>query len=94
MNPRTLFSGCLSLAMLSLSIQPVSSQSSVDRDLLAEIQKIRAIDNHAHVLPARDPGPAEGERPDPIGKTPFEYPVRLRVTNPEYVEAWQALYGY
>ena len=94
MSPRTLFSGCPFLAILSLPIQPVSSQTSADRDLLAEIQKIRAIDNHAHVLPARDPGPTEGERPDPLGKTPFEYPVRLRVTNLEYVESWQTLYGY
>lgn len=70
------------------------SQTSADRDLFAAIQKIRAVDNHAHVLPARSPDPAEAERPDPLGKTPFEYPVRLRVTNPEYVEAWRALYGY
>jgi len=72
----------------------VSSQTSVDRDLLVAIQKIKAVDNHAHVLPARSPDPAEGERPDPLGKTPFEYPVRLRVTNPEYLEAWRDLYGY
>jgi predicted TIM-barrel fold metal-dependent hydrolase len=72
----------------------VSSQPSVERDLLAAIQKIKAVDNHAHVLPARSPDSAEGERPDPLGKTPFEYPVRLRVTNPEYPEAWRALYSY
>jgi hypothetical protein len=65
-----------------------------DPELLAAIQQIKAIDHHSHALPARTPEPAEAERPDPLGKTPFPYPVRLRVTNPEYIEAWRALYGY
>jgi len=81
-------------AILSLSLHSVSSQISIDRQLLFEIQKIKAIDDHAHVLPARNPDLSEGERPDPLGKTPFEYPVRLRVNNPEYVDTWHALYGY
>jgi predicted TIM-barrel fold metal-dependent hydrolase len=67
---------------------------SFDPDLLAEIQKIKAVDHHAHALPARSLAPSEVERPDPLGKPPFPYPVRLRVTNPEYVDAWRALYGY
>jgi predicted TIM-barrel fold metal-dependent hydrolase len=67
---------------------------STDPELLAAIQEIKAIDHHAHALPGRMPDPAESERPDPLGKAPFAYPVRLRVTNPEYVEAWRALYGY
>ena len=60
----------LLLAMLSFSISSASSQTSVDCDLLAEIQKIKAIDNHSHALPFRNPDPAEGDRPDPLGKTP------------------------
>jgi uncharacterized protein len=67
---------------------------TTDPELYAAIQEIKAIDNHSHALPARRPELAESERPDPLGKTPFPYPVRLRVTNPEYVEAWRALYGY
>jgi predicted TIM-barrel fold metal-dependent hydrolase len=66
----------------------------MDKELLAAIQEIKAVDHHAHALPARTPEPAEAERPDPLGRTPFPYPVRLRVTNPEYIEAWCALYGY
>jgi len=58
------------------------------------IQKIRAVDHHSHALPARRPEPGESERTDPLGKMPFPYPVRLRVTNLEYVDAWRALYGY
>ncbi|MGA9120401.1 MAG: amidohydrolase family protein [Bacteroidota bacterium] len=94
MKPHTCCSGCLLLAILSLPFHSAFSQTSIDRDLLAEIEKIRAIDNHAHVLPARSPDPVEGERKDPLGKAPFAYPVRLLVTNPEYVEAWHVLYGY
>jgi hypothetical protein len=67
---------------------------TTDPELLALIEKIRAVDHHSHALPARMPERGESERPDPLGKTPFSYPVRLRVTNPEYVEAWRALYGY
>jgi len=29
-----------------------------------------------------------------LGETLFSYPVRLRVDNPEYIEAWRFLYGY
>jgi len=65
-----------------------------DPDLRAMIALIRAVDHHAHTLPARMPDPSEADRPDPLGQTPFPYPVRLRVTNPEYLDAWRALYGY
>ncbi len=70
------------------------AQVPADTDLLAAIQKIRAVDNHSHALPARQPERSESERPDPLGKTMFPYPPRLQVTNPEYVEAWRALYSY
>ncbi len=94
MNRNEYRSGFLLLALLFLTLQSLFSQTSVDSELLADIQRIKAIDNHAHPMPFRSPGPAEGERVDPLGKTPFAYPVRLRITNPEYVEAWRALYGY
>ena len=70
------------------------SVNRADPELYRAIQKIWAIDHHSHALPARIPEPAEAQRPDPLGKAPFDYPVRLRVTNPEYVDAWRALYGY
>ena len=94
MKRHVCYSGCLLFSLLCIPLQLAWSQASVDGDLLTAIQKIKAIDNHSHVLPARNPDAAEGERPDPLGKTPFAYPVRLRVTNPEYVDAWRALYGY
>ena len=76
------------------SISPLSAQVAVDPMLAKEIARIRAIDNHSHDAPAfpeSEPPPPDGS---PLGVTPFGYPVRLRVDNPEWVEAWRALYGY
>jgi uncharacterized protein len=85
---------CLSLATGSV---PVRAQVSVDRDLLAEISRIKAIDNHAHPLKYV----AEGEKPDdefdalPLDAiTPFPLPVRLSPTNSEFILAWHDLYRY
>jgi hypothetical protein len=63
-------------------------------ELYAVINSIKAIDHHSHALPANYMSVNETERPDPLGKEPFPYPVRLRVRNTEYIEVWQALYGF
>src|ERR1051325_2681311 len=83
-------------AFLSLPAQ-VSGQAGVDRDLLSEIMKIKAIDNHAHPLKYV----AEGEKPDdefdalPLDAiTAFPLPVRLAPSNPEFIRAWPDLYHY
>ena len=87
------------LLMLLLIAGPtrVRAQSGIDRDLLNEINKIKAIDNHAHPLKYV----AEGEPPDtefdalPLDViTPFPLPVRLNPTNPEFIRAWHDLYRY
>ncbi len=85
---------CLVLSALLLPGSLAVAQTAADPTLRAAIQRIKAVDNHSHALPARRPQAVESERPDPLGKTMFHYPVRLRVTNPEYIEAWRALYGY
>ena len=75
----------------------IRPQASVDRDLLNEINKIKAIDNHAHPVKYV----AEGEKPDdefdalPLDAiTPFPLPVRLSPTNAEFIRAWHDLYSY
>ncbi len=75
----------------------VHPQSGVDRDLLNEINKIKAIDNHAHPLKYV----AEGEKADdefdalPLDAiVAFPLPVRLSPTNAEFIRAWHDLYGY
>jgi len=79
---------------LLLPVTSAVAQTAADPGLVAAIREIRAIDNHSHAMPARVPGAAESERAEPLGKTMFPYPVRLRVDNPEYIEAWRAMYGY
>jgi predicted TIM-barrel fold metal-dependent hydrolase len=84
----------LLLAMLLGSAVVVVSSSGGPQDadpaLVAEIARIRAIDNHSHASPASAPG---DEPQDPIGAAPFAYPLRLRLDNPEYRDAWAALWG-
>src|SRR5690349_6185862 len=85
------------LAILAVEPSRISGQTGVDRDLLNEINKIKAIDNHAHPLRYV----AEGDKPDdeydalPLEAIPlFPLPVRLSPTNPEFIRAWHDLYGY
>ncbi|MEK6285876.1 MAG: amidohydrolase family protein [Acidobacteriota bacterium] len=77
--------------------QPQAAQATADPQLVAEIAKIKAIDNHAHPLRFVP----EGDKPDdeydalPLeGLEPFALPPRLNPANPEYIGAWRALYGY
>lgn len=84
-------------AIVAVEPRPISGQAGVDKDLLNEINKIKAIDNHAHPLKYV----AEGDKPDdeydalPLDAIPpFPLPVRLNPTNPEFIRAWHDLYGY
>ena len=84
---------CIGLAII-ICYSSMTGQIIPDSLLLSEITKIKAVDNHSHYLPfIKDLGnPSVPE--DALGKAPFSYPVRLRVDNPEYIEAWRFLYGY
>jgi hypothetical protein len=84
--------------VLIFSLTPiVKAQTKADTSLLAEIAKIKAIDNHAHPLKYV----AEGEKADdefdalPLDVIDaFPLPLRLSTTNPEFIRAWHDLYGY
>ncbi|MEK6325375.1 MAG: amidohydrolase family protein [Acidobacteriota bacterium] len=86
------------LLMLGLVFpRPQAAQTTADPQLVAEIAKIKAIDNHAHPLRFV----AEGDKPDdeydalPLeGLEPFALPPRVNPANPEYIGAWRALFGY
>src|SRR5260370_32377572 len=89
--------GALLICGACLLTFPVGAQTRADANLVSEISKIKAIDNHAHPLRYV----AEGEKPDDefdalpleaIG--PFTLPVRIIPTNPEFIGAWKQLYGY
>ena len=85
------------LGALQFIAPQVAGQAGVDRDLLSEIMKIKAIDNHAHPVKFV----AEGEPADtefdalPLDAiAAFPLPVRLNPANPEFIRAWRDLYGY
>src|SRR5438445_13107832 len=87
----------LTFVIATGNLSLVFTQSGVDRDLLNEIYKIKAIDNHAHPLKYV----ADGEKPDdefdalPLDVIEaFPLPVRLSPTNQEFIRAWRDLYGY
>jgi uncharacterized protein len=65
--------------------------ASIDRDLATEIERIKLIDNHNHALGA---SPVESEpQENTPSDLPFTFPFRLRLDNPEYVEAWRSLWA-
>lgn len=73
---------------------PLYAETTADPALLAEINRIKAIDNHAHPLGFLNDGENDAEFEVLDAIPPTALPVRLRPTNPEYLGAWRALYGY
>ena len=82
--------------LVPLLAASASAQTDADAGLVAEIAKIKAIDNHAHPVRALSEGEEDREFdaliPDELEPAPL--PPKLRPDNPEYVAAWRALYGY
>lgn len=64
----------------------------MDSGLLRIIEAIEAIDDHAHPLPLGVEG--TGDPKHPINLYDYELPKRMRQDNPEYLDAWAALWGY
>jgi len=79
-----------------LAIAALAHAQTPDPALMAEIRKIRVIDNHSH--PPRVV--ADGERDDEFDALPCD-PLEptdpntmTRPENPQYLAAWKALWGY
>src|SRR5204862_4142837 len=85
---------CIAI-MLTLVLQVAHAQTA-DPQLLAEINKIKAIDNHSH--PPKVVGP--GEKDDDFDALPCDPlepsdPTTIgRPENPQFLAAWKALYHY
>jgi uncharacterized protein len=85
----------LIVAILSI-LAPAAHSQTPDPELLSEIQKIKAIDNHSH--PPRVVGPNETDDEfdalpcDPL--EPSDPPTANRPENPQFLAAWKAIYGY
>ena len=81
--------------VILLALSAVHGQTA-DPQLLAEINKIKAIDNHSHTPKLLGPG----EKDDGFDALPCD-PLEpndpntiTRPENPQYLAAWKALYGY
>ena len=81
------------MAVVAVIVPEIGGQTVADAELLAEINKIRAIDNHAHPKRALGEGESDPETDfaDPV-ESPMDMPVRLRPDNEEHVAAQRALY--
>lgn len=81
---------CLLAAAIAVRAQ------SPDPQLLAEINKIKAIDNHSHPPKVVAPGEKDDDF-DALPCDPLEPSVPTTVSrpeNPQYLDAWKALYNY
>ena len=69
---------------------------SADPQLLAEINQIKAIDNHSHPPKLVAPGEKDDDF-DALPCDPLEPSVPTTISrpeNPQYLAAWKSLYGY
>ncbi|HET9180806.1 MAG TPA: amidohydrolase family protein [Candidatus Angelobacter sp.] len=74
----------------------IAHAQTPDPQLLAEIQQIKAIDNHSHPPKLVNPGEKDDDF-DALPCDPLEPSVPTttsRPENPQYLEAWKALYNY
>ena len=86
----------LFIALLPFFFIPILQAQTADPQLLAEINKIKAIDNHSHTPKLVSPGEKDDEF-DALPCDPLEPndPTTIsRPENPQYLAAWKALYGY
>lgn len=92
-SPRFASILCLSILCFFAPLVPVSAQTVADQELLAAINQIKAIDNHAHPKRALKDGETDPatDLADPF-EPAFDIPVRLRPDNPEFAAAQRSLY--
>ena len=72
------------------------AQVAPDPSLLAEIEKIKAVDNHTHVSKVVSAGETDRDF-DALPCDVIEGgadTLATRADNPQFLEAWRALYGY
>lgn len=84
------------VVLLSFFLIPILQAQTADPQLLAEINKIKAIDNHSHTPKLVSPGEKDDDFDalpcDPL--EPSDPTTISRPENPQYLAAWKALYGY
>src|ERR1700686_423255 len=84
------------LPLLLIGAVIAVAQVSPDPQILAEINRIQAVDNHTHVIKVVGPGEKDNDFDalpcDPLEAS--ETPFMASPQNPKFLEAWQTLYGY
>src|SRR5690242_3002148 len=89
---KSILSLCLLLNFAVFSL----AQTAADPQILAEVNRIRAVDNHTHVPKVVGPNEKDDEFDalpcDPL--EPSDVPLMARPENPKFVQAWRKLYGY
>jgi predicted TIM-barrel fold metal-dependent hydrolase len=84
------------LVWMVAAIARLQGQVVADPSLLAEIDKIKAVDNHTHVV--KVVAPMEQDRDfDALPCDVIEGgadTLAARADNPQFLEAWRSLYGY
>jgi uncharacterized protein len=84
------------LALSVFALLKVAGAQNPDPQLLDEIQKIKAIDNHSHPPKVVSAGEKDDEFDalpcDPL--EPSDPTTVSRPENPQYLAAWKALYNY
>lgn len=86
----------LLLVWLVLTAVEVYGQVTADPDLLAEIDKIKAVDNHTHVSKVVSAGESDRD----FDALPCDIieggadTLAARADYPQFLEAWQKLYAY
>src|SRR5215471_7311504 len=81
------------LSLLGVLIAAPLAGQQPDPQLLAEISKIKAIDNHSKLVAAGEKDDDFDALPcDPLEQAPM--PAKIREDNPNFIAAWKALYGY
>ncbi len=78
---------------LALLAATAAAQTPVDSALAAFIAGIRAVDNHAHPN-STAPADSEFDAMPLDGIPPSPWPMRIRQENPEWINAYRAVYGY
>ncbi|HLJ27570.1 MAG TPA: amidohydrolase family protein [Candidatus Angelobacter sp.] len=86
----------VTVLLFALSSFTFLHAQTADPQLLAEINKIKAIDNHSHTPKLVAPGEKDDDFDalpcDPL--EPNDPTIVGRPENPQYLAAWKALYGY
>lgn len=88
--------GALALGWLVLGLAQAGAQVVADPSLLTEIDKIKAVDNHTHVSKVVSAGETDRDfdaLPCDVIEAGADTPA-ARAENPQFLEAWQKLYGY